>query len=684
MGGKPRMPIGFAPLSPQQTELIRAWIDQGADWPEGAGEKHWAYINPVRRALPKVKNAAWVRNPIDNFVLARLEKEGLQPSPQASREILIRRVSLDLIGLPPTVEEVDAFLADKSPDAYNKVVDRLLASPHYGERWARPWLDLARYADTNGYEKDDRRSIWPYRDWVINAFNKDMPYDQFTIEQIAGDLLPNATLDQKVATGFNRNTMLNEEGGVDQAEQRWLTNVDRVGTTASVWLGTTLACAECHNHKYDPFTQKEFYQFLAYYEHCSEPALELITPEQEAKRKALQAEQAELEKSLKEIAADPVKTKAANDRLTAVKKEIAAIKGPTTLVFAEKPDAEIPSTNVRVKGAFLNKAELVHAGVPAILNPPRAGNPQNRLGLAQWLVDPNNPLTARVAVNRLWEQYFGHGIVETSEDFGTQGQRPSHLELLDWLSTEFLRQSWSMKAIHRLIVTSATYRQSSRVTPALNDRDPLNHLLARGPRFRMEAEMIRDAALESAGMLSHKLGGPSVFPPQPDGVWVIPYNGDTWNVSPGEDKYRRGVYTFWRRTAPYPAFATFDATSREFCTVRRIRTNTPLQALNALNDPAYLEAARGLAARMMKQPAADAASRVTYGFRLCVARRPKPLELNRLTRLYGQQLKRYMADEKAALALTGDKSAQPDTAVKAAWTVVGNVLLNMDETLTKE
>jgi hypothetical protein len=688
-GGGARMPLGFAPLPKATIDRIRAWIDQGALWPDATdARKHWAWIAPVRPALPTVRDIRWARNPIDRFVLARLEREGLKPSPPAERGTLIRRVTLDLIGLPPTPREVDAFVADPSPNAYEKVVDRLLASPHYGERWARPWLDLARYADTNGYEKDNPRSIWPYRDWIIHALNQDMPYDRFTIEQLAGDLLPNATRDQKIATGFHRNTMLNQEGGVDEEEQRWLTLIDRVGTTGTVWLGTTLACAQCHDHKYDPFKQKEFYRLLAFFDHTEEPALELPSPEQEPRRKAVQAEIDTLETKAKQTPGD----KSAAEHLAALKKQLAGLNIPATLVMAEKPESVPAVTYTRVKGEFLHKGVRVTTGVPAILNPFRRTWPQNRLGLAYWLVDPANPLTARVAVNRAWEQLFGRGIVETSENFGTQGAPPTHPELLDWLAVTFRERpspahpescGWSLKKLHRLIVTSATYRQSSRSIPALRERDPENRLLARGPRFRMEAEMLRDTALAIGGLLSPKIGGPSVYPLQPDGIWDVPYSGEKWVTSTGEDRYRRGLYTFWRRSAPYPEFVTFDATSREFCTVRRSRTDTPLQALTTLNDPAFFDTARGLARRMRTEAGSNPAVKAAYGFRLCVARHPTPSETARLVALYRQERARYASDPKAASAMAGGPEGA-DIFDRAAWTVVANVLLNLDETLTKE
>jgi hypothetical protein len=694
--GKPRMPMGFAPLAKEQIAALRDWIDQGAEWPENlVSKKHWAYIAPVRPALPVVKQTAWPRNPVDRFILAKLENVGLRPSPEASKETLLRRVSLDLIGLPPTPAERIAFLKDNSPDAYEKVVDRLLNSPHFGERWARPWLDLARYADSNGYEKDNSRSIWPYRDWVIRALNADMPYDQFTIEQIAGDLLPNATREQKIATGFHRNTMSNEEGGVDQDEARWLTIVDRVGTTGAVWLGTTLACAQCHDHKYDPFSTKDYYRFFAFFENCTEPTLELITPEQETKRKSLQSEAATLEKALKNSSMDKSAQEKTKARLAELRKEIDMLRGPTTLIFEEKPGNPIPMTYYRVKGSYLNKGELLEAATPGALNTFPKTVPRNRLGLAQWIVSRANPLTARVAVNRFWEQLFGHGLVGTSEDFGTQGERPTHPELLDWLAVEFMEptqrtfgsrtaQPWSMKALLRTLVTSATYRQSSRVTPMLRERDPYNRLLARGPRFRMEAEMIRDATLSVAGLLSPKIGGPSVFPVQPDGIWNIPYSGEQWNTSPGEDRYRRGLYTFWRRTSPYPAFLTFDATSREFCTVRRVRTNTPLQAMTTLNDPAFFEAARALAKRMLHEGGSVPDARVAFGFQCVLSRQPAQAEIRRLTALYNQQWQRYRKDTRSAQTLLGESVASGDLAERAAWTVVANVLLNLDEFLTKE
>jgi hypothetical protein len=673
-----RMPPRGAPLTPEQVAKLKAWIDQGAQY-----EEHWAYVKPARPPLPAVLDPAWPRTGLDYFVLARLEREGLSPSPEADRIVLLRRASLDLTGLPPTPAEVEDFLNDRWPGAYERAVERLLASPHYGEHQARYWLDAARYADTNGYEKDERRTIWPYRDWVIRALNADLPFDQFTIEQLAGDLLPGATLEQKIATGFHRNTMTNTEGGVDDEEFRVAAVVDRVNTTMEVWMGTTMACAQCHNHKYDPFTQKEYYQLFAFFNNTADPGrnvqpvLPLYTPAQQARRDRLSAEVARLR------GAEDAEDKA---RLAKLQKELASVRpAASTLVMQELPRPR--ATHVLVRGNHKNKGEAVQPGVPAKLHPLRPGAPLNRLGLARWLVDEDNPLTARVTMNRIWARYFGKGLVETSEELGTQGDLPTHPELLDWLATELPRQGWSLKAMHRLIVTSATYRQSSRLTPGLYRRDPFNRLLARGPRFRLDAEMVRDNALAAAGLLHRKVGGPSVFPYQPDGIWFNPYSGDRWVTSTGGDQHRRGVYTFWRRTAPYAAFQAFDAPSREVCAERRPRTNTPLQALATLNDKVFVEASAALARRMMTEAGGGAEGRAAYGFRLCVARAPSPRERELIVRLFAENLAKYRKDAAAARALAAsggtELAAGLDATELAAWTVVANVLLNLDETVTK-
>jgi mono/diheme cytochrome c family protein len=922
---EPRMPYQEAPLDPAQIALVQSWIAAGAPGPddraaEAQSKRHWAYLRPVRPEPPTVKRKAWVRNPIDAFVLARLEREGLTPSAPAPKETLLRRVALDLTGLPPSPEEVDAFLADESADAYEKVVDRLLASPHYGERWARPWLDLARYADTNGYEKDNRRTAWKWRDWVIAAFNQDMPYRQFTIEQMAGDMLKEATLDQRIATGFHRNTLLNQEGGIDVEEARWETLVDRVNTTATVWLGTTLACAQCHDHKFDPFSQKDYYRMLAFFDNGEytvkgqgprvvdswivEPELELPTPEQAERKKALDEQivevQARLDAATPELAAaqarwekeraapsprwtplrvqtaasaggarldlsadgsvvasganpdrddftltgqatdgpitalrlealpdppregpgrapygafsltrlvvrageggpetvvpvvraeadegsaaaaidddaatgwggsDPARTQTAvfqvqpaiprgatvtvvlehqglqpraalrrfrlstttgdnpwgglplperlrvpettaaaaadkqrealagyyrsiapalegdRRRIRALRQELAALGIPTAMVLRERVTGERPSTPYRVRGSYLSPGERVYAGVPTTLPPlPEQAMP-NRLGLALWLTADENPLTARVAANRVWEQYFGRGLVETSEDFGTQGERPTHPELLDWLATEFQREGTRFKPLHRLIVTSSTYRQSSRVTRQLRETDPYNRLLGRGPRVRVEAETVRDVALVASGLFDPRVGGPSVFPFQPEGIWDNPYSDDRWVLSKGGDRYRRGLYTFARRTAPYPSLAVFDAPSREFCTARRVRTNTPLQALTTLNDPVFFEAARALATRVMREAGPEPEARTVRAFRLCTARTPQPEEVSPLLAFQAEQRNRFEKDADAARRVLGEAATDPQAAERAAWTMVANVLLSLDETVTKE
>jgi hypothetical protein len=1048
-------------LTPQQIATLKRWVSEGAPYAE-----HWAFVKPNRPALPAVRDTSWVRNGIDAFVLARLEKEGLRPSPEADRYALLRRVSIDLRGLPPTPEEVAAFEKDASPDAYERAVDRILADPAFGERWARMWLDLARYADSAGYGSDPLRpNIWPYRDWVIGAFNRNLPFDQFTVEQLAGDLLPGATTEQRVATAFHRNTMTNTEGGTDREEFRVAAVKDRVDTTMQVWMGLTMGCAKCHSHKFDPITQKEYYRFFAVFNQTADndqpdesptmpvptraqqdqlarldaqlaglrKRLETDTPELAAARgkweaevrpqsewvvleplsakaeggallralpdQSVRAEGANLAKdtytlqartdvkgitafrlevipdaalpgggsgraadgsfvlsrfavttepagqqpkspvgrfvrvelpgdnkilSLAEVqvmsggenvarkgeasqsstafdgkpgraidgntdgeyfrsnsvthtnteanpwwevklaAAAPVEqiviwnrtdggtgARLANFRVSvlddarkvvwqqtvaeppapkrelspggkqtvalaqaladysqsgfpvaallgqgdptktgwgvhpqvkvphaavfvtaapigdgaalltfrleqrykaspgnlgrfrlsvtndarlpqraavppavlaiidtpaekrtpeqqaqlaahyrsvapatkALRDEIASLeksrpKPPPLPVMAELPPERHRQTFVMVKGNFLDKGDKVEPGLPSSFPPLPPGAAPDRLGVAKWLVSPDNPLTARVAVNRFWGQLWGTGIVATEEDFGTQGELPSHPELLDWLGTEYVRLGWDTKALLRLMVTSAAYRQSSRVTPELLAKDPKNRLLTRGPRYRLEAEMVRDQALAASGLLSHKVGGPSVYPPQPPGLWQAAFNGErTYPTSSGEDRYRRGLYTFWRRTIPYPSMTTFDAPSRETCTVRRVRTNTPLQAFVTLNDPVYVEAAQALARRIMKEGGASAEDRARYGLRLVLAHPPQPEQVKRVLALFEEERAHYKADGKAATALATDPlgplPAGTEPAEAAAWTVVANVLLNLDGVMTK-
>jgi cytochrome c553 len=937
-----RMPQGADPLSAQQIATLRAWLDQGANWPDEfagtdtKGRDHWAYKKPVRPPPPSVANAAWVRNPIDAFVLARLEREGLAPAPEADRATLLRRLCIDLTGLPPSPEEVDAFVADASADAYDKVVERLLASPHYGERMARAWLDLARYADTNGYEKDAKRTMWRYRDWVIDAFNANMPFDRFTVAQIAGDLLPNATLEDRIATGFERNTMLNDEGGIDPEEFRAAAVIDRVNTTATVWMGTTLACAQCHDHKFDPFTQRDYYSLFAVLNGTAEngrdsaPMIPAPTPEQareeqstarelhaveariESVSASLDVDQARWEsatlgalppptdwrvlrateaksprgttlatqgdgsllaggatpdtdvyeltfepgamrvtalrvealpdpslpnngpgrasngnfvlssltaicttpgipsgnETLRFVAAsadfeqatfgaarvlsgepntgwavdgcdhklphaavfacaEPVEI-AADSRLhvelrfdyrferhvlgrvrisladdaalaarmtgadksahipTAVENALRIASGarddkqsqavreyfrrsvsadgvglykaldaarashkaasdaiPTMLVLEELKTPR--ETHIFTRGSFLSPGAVVSPNIPALFGNLDASNEPPRLAFARWLCSDANPLAARVTVNRLWEHVFGRGLVAAPEDFGTRSEPPANPELLDWLAVEFAEHGWDIKALLREIVTSATYRQSSDATPASLERDPYGTLLSRGARFRVEGELVRDIALAAAGLLAPKIGGPSAYPPQPAGIWNSAYNSDDWKTDTGEGRYRRGLYTFWKRTAPYATFALFEAPSREFACTRRARTNTPLQALALLDDPAFVEASIALARRMLREAAASDEARVVRGFRICTSREPAEKERDVLVALARDARREFEAAPERAKERAGGAMAadELDPVEVAAWTSVASVLLNLDETLTR-
>jgi hypothetical protein len=690
-------------LTAQQIQLLRRWIDEGAKW-----SQHWSFIPPQRPPLPALKDTRWPRNNIDRFILARLEAEGLKPAPEADRVTLIRRLTLDLTGLPPTPAEVDSFVADHSQDAYEKVVDRLLESPHYGERMALDWLDAARYADTHGYHIDSGRDMTRWREWVIDAFNQNMPFDQFTIEQLAGDLLPNATLRQKIASGFNRNHMINFEGGAIPAEYHNAYLVDRVNTTATVWLGLTVACAQCHDHKYDPISQKDYYRLYAFFNNLPEngldgakgnavPVLRISSKEQQQSLDLLADEIKRLREKPAALAGaaglGPVVFRSRN-HLSGLEKQRAEVEKriPTSMVMQEM--AKSRDTFLLIRGQYDKPGEKVTAGVPERLPPLPKDAPTNRLGLTRWLVAAEQPLTARVTVNRYWQMFFGTGLVKTAEDFGIQGELPSHPELLDWLAVEFM-QKWDMKALVRSMVTSATYRQSSAVTPALFSRDPENRLLARGPRFRLQAEFIRDQALAVSGLLNREIGGASVFPYQPTGLWQeLASRGDSknWSAqffvqSKGKDLYRRSMYTFWKRTSPPPQMITFDAPDREVCTVRRPRTNTPLQALVLLNDPTYVEASRKLAERMMKEGGAGNAERIDFAFRLATARHPKATEIAVLERIFTSQRAEFAANEAAALKLLrvgesprDERLAVPDL---AAWTVVAGVILNLDETVTK-
>ena len=581
---KTPMPPAGPRLTDAEVAQLKTWIDAGAKY-----ARHWSFEKPVRPALPAVQNEAKVANPIDRFVLARLEKEGLAFSPEADRYVLARRVALDLTGLPPEPAHIQL--------PYEQLVDELLKSPRFGERWAKVWLDLARYADTQGYEKDAKRVIWPYRDWVVRSFNENLPFDRFTILQLAGDLTPEPSVDDLIATGFHRNTMTNTEGGTDDEEFRDAAIRDRIAVTSQVWMGLTAGCAQCHTHKYDPITHKEFYQLYAFFNQTAD----------------------------NDQPSDQPLLKLTSDT--------------STLIMRELPMEKRRHTRIYERGNYLTPGAEVEAATPEAFPPMPAAWPTNRLGFAQWLVSPENPLTARVQVNRFWARLFGKGIVETEEDFGTQGALPSHPELLDWLATEFVANKWDVKKLLKLIVMSNTYRQSSNATPAQLERDPPNRLLARGPRFRLEAEAVRDQALAVSGLLSKKMYGPPVMPWQPEGVWLVVYNGDKWDTSKGEDRYRRALYTFMRRTSPYPSMMNYDAPTGEVCTVRRIRTNTPLQALTTLNDPVSMEAAAHLAARA--KSAADL-------FQLALVRPPSKAETERLLALHKQAKAELKSDPASA------------------------------------
>lgn len=927
-GDLPRMPLELDPLSEDEIEQVRRWIAQGAKVPENERiepaepkrSSHWAFQPLKQVEPPATRHTDWVRNPIDHFIAAKLEVQGLKPSPEAPRETLIRRLSLDLRGIPPTLAEIDAFLADHEPGAYERLVQRFLDSPQYGERWGRHWLDVARYADSNGFTIDGPRSIWKYRDWVIDALNADMPFDQFTIEQIAGDMLPNASTSQVVATGFHRNTLINQEGGTDREQFRVEAVNDRVATTAAAYLGLTLECARCHDHKYDPFSQREYYQLFAIFNNADEPNLPLPTPEQQQQSSELQQQLKTAEAKLKEYdtkaakrqgeweaqlaqSADAVQWQvlkpaeaqstggatltelddhsllasgtiprsdtyvvrlpAAGQAVTAIRLEAlthpslprtgpglagngnfvlthiglesvapgqperpltigtaladhsqarypvehafdadqeqsgwainiaggklnvnrtaifilrepleatdaelvvslrqghpgrynlgrfrlsvtsapaaaltanpelmqaavtpASLRTPeqkkalleafrqqdleraplaaqvdtlkaklsklqkeivTTMVMRELTEGR--ETHIHVRGDFLRRGARVEPAVPAVLHdlPPGVEKP-SRLDFARWLVSPDNPLTPRVAVNRLWQRYFGRGIVETENDFGTQGARPSHPELLDWLAGEFINQGWSLKRLHFLIVTSATYRQTSEVTPEQLAADRFNVLLGRQNRLRLEAETIRDSALAASGLVVEKIGGPSVFPPQPAGIYVFTQNNKNWQADEGENRYRRGMYTYFWRSSPDPFLMTFDAPNANVTCTRRVRSNTPLQALTLANDVAFVEIAQGLASRVL-QEAADKTprQRIERAFRLCLSRQPQGQELSLLTAYYDRSLEAFAADEAAAKAAAPPKLPEGIAPAEgAATTAVARVLLNLDEFINRE
>jgi hypothetical protein len=802
-----RMPLEKEPLSEKEIELLTQWIKEGAEW-----ELHWAFKKPEPVALPSV-SSRWISNDIDKFIFEVLEEKGLQPSAQADRATLLRRVSLDLTGLPPTIETVEDFLKDDSADAYGKVVDRLLRSPRFGEHWASMWMDLARYADSKGYEKDLARSIWQYRDWLIKAFNEDKPYDEFIIEQLAGDLLPEPTNDQLIATAFHRNTLNNDEGGTDNEEYRVAAVMDRVNTTWNALQATTMECVRCHSHPYDPIHHEDYYRSIAFFNNTADadtwsddPKLVTFTnkPDIESLDKikhwisthdsltdqnnkhaadfmkfirlpepkiqghsfdqikkggyidashlavynggssrlkafALHHENQMLIKYIatentgqvqirmdslsggllgtwyvkknSEITSIPIRRIAGKHDLffifnggrkndyvcriewvlfynglpgeqepgyPKIKKEFLNLlnseKVITTPVMVEVADDYRRKTYVFERGNWLVHGKQVDPGVPDAWNSWPEGAPLNRLGMARWFVSKDNPLTARVMVNRLWARLFGRGIVETEEDFGSKGFAPSHPELLDWMAQQFMNEhGWSIKKQLRQLVMSATYQQSSRVTPTLRNEDPENIFLARGPRIRLTAEQIRDQALAVSGLLSEKMYGPSVMPSQPDGVWL---GRGEWKTSEGEDKHRRALYTYVRRITPYPFMMTFDSPSREVCVVRRINTNTPLQALTTLNDPVFMEAALSLALKMRN--ADEVEEQIKNGYRIAMFKDIDREKLYDLLLLYQRAIQHFKDDPQAAENMTG-KNDIP----LAALTVVGNAIMNLDEFLTK-
>lgn len=819
-----RMPYKHDPLSSKEIDMLKQWIKEGAQWGE-----HWAYVKIKPVEVPGVSggffgggdDGKWVKNEVDHFIYAKLKEEGLTPSPEADKATLARRLSLDITGLPPTPEMVKKFENDNRPDAYERLADSLLNSPQYGERWTAMWLDLARYADSKGYEKDGYRSIWRYRDWLIKAFNEDMPYDHFLTEQIAGDLLPNATDDQLIATAFSRNSMNNDEGGTDNEEFRTSEVIDRINTTWETLLGTTFACVQCHSHPYDPFKHEEYYKFMAFFNNTRDedvpgdyPILREFDQEDQAKFNSLKkwllenaskeeahemmtfvktwqpaiytyhtdnfinSQLSEVYLALREDAscrlpAVPLNNREQltyryNSKIADGKLEIHAdsVNGPKiastiipqskgwaiqtinitpvdgvhdlyftytnphaekgsqdnlatfdwvnfssafpgkgkpgydtayahykyliganpkqqTPIMMENPKEMFRPTHLFVRGSWLNKGPEEQPDVPHSLNPLPANAPKNRLGLAMWLTSKDNPLTARTMVNRIWEQLMGQGIAETLEDLGTQGIAPTHQQLLDWLSWKFMYEDqWSVKKLVKRIVMSATYRQTSVASEESLKKDPFNKYYARGPRVRLSAEQIRDQALAVSGLLSYKMFGKSVMPYQPNGIWRSPYDGNVWEKSTGEDQYRRAIYTYWKRTSPYPTMLSFDGTAREVCLARRIRTNTPLQALATLNDNAFLEMARHLATQMEKEGGKDVAMQISKGYEMTMFHPISKEKLEALQKLYNQAEEAFEKDREKACEMINNGNDKTD-AGKAALILVANAMLNLDEFITK-
>ena len=668
------------PLRDADRAKLVEWLRAGAAWP--SDDRHWAFVPPKRPRLAKVRDADWSRNGIDHFVLARLEREGLAPSPEAGKATLLRRVSLDLTGLPPTLAELDGFLDDHSPGAYAKAVDRLLDSPRYGEHMALGWMEASRYADTGGYQNDRLRYMWVWRDWLIRALNDNMPFDRFITEQMAGDLIPDRNFFTQVATGFNRNHRINSEGG--SIPDEWIVEyvADRVETMGTMFLGLTLTCSRCHDHKFDPLTQKDFYRLFAFFNNIDEAGLGPNNgnspPFIEVPKRwpILSAEEARF------VVPAPMKIKVVQ---TSVPRPQPGATN-TVMVLHELPK---PRDTYRLERGLYDqpdKSERLHPATPPVLGPWNDRWPRNRLGLARWLVDPAHPLTARVTVNRLWQRYFGLGLVKTSENFGVQGELPSNPALLDWLATEFVRRDWNLKAMHRLIVTSATYRQRSTASRKLQGRDPENRLLSHGPRKRLTPYAIRDAALFTSDLLNGKIGGPSVKPYMPPGIWKSISNA-IYKQDKGDKLYRRGIYTYWRRTVPPPTMMTFNAAAREICIVRNDLTTTPLQALTMMNNKTFVEAARFLAERMMQAKGQRPRQRVAEAFRRVTSRAPRKAELDLLMKDFSFYLKDFRKKPNAAKRLmsVGEKLRNPrlPAAQLAAYALVANTILNLDEAITQ-
>ncbi|MEM9928383.1 MAG: PSD1 and planctomycete cytochrome C domain-containing protein [Bacteroidota bacterium] len=651
------MPPEGPPLSADETELIRRWIEEGAVW-----EEHWAYIPPHKPSLPDT-----AIHPIDAFVQAALPAHQLSPAPAASPTTLIRRVYFDLIGLPPPLETAEAFAAHPSEAAYQDIVDDLLASPHFGERWASFWLDLARYADSQGFQKDHLRpTMYLYRDWVIDAFNQDMPLDSFTIRQLAGDLLPTPSDQDLLATAFHRNTMTNDEGGTDDEEYRVKAVLDRTNVTMEVWQASTFSCVQCHSHPYDPIRHEEYYALKGYFNNTADRDLTSDYPRLPLQSRA----RAQVLSKLKsQVTADTLSAEA----IAKLEAAIASYEQPLPVpVLQELPDSVARINRLFTRGNWLMEADTILPKPPAAFDKTVGNFTADRLGLAQWLVDQDNPLTGRVLVNRIWAELFGRGIIKTVEDLGIQGEAPTHPALLDWLAVAFTEeQDWRLKSLLRTIVTSATYQQSSQVDSIGLELDPDNRWLARGPRFRLSAEQIRDQALAVSGLLNPEVYGPSVMPYQPEGVWNVIRQVARWKTSSNDQAYRRGLYTFYRRVSPYPTMLLFDAPTRELCVSRRIRTNTPLQAMVTLNDPVFVEAAAALASRVRQEAPHDLAAQIRLAYARAAARPPDAYRQQRLVRLYQENLQAYQASA---------DSIPPET---AALETVCQAILNLDEVLVK-